>query len=79
MTSQTDGVLGRGCVGLPSRYLMELPWVLIDTEKGIDACKVSDTTTGEMLSCQRHEKLKLNRPQAVIKLQKVRHCISKTI
>ncbi len=51
--------------------------MLIDTEKGIDACKVSDTTTGEMLSCQRHDKLKLNRPQAVIKLQKVRHCISK--
>ena len=77
MTSQSDlGLLGGGCEGLPSWYIMDLRQALIDTDKGITVCEVTDITTGEKLSCRRLDKLKLNRPQAVIKLQKVRQCIS---
>ena len=77
MTSQSDhGMLGGGCEGLPAWYIMDMGRALIDSDKGITVCEVTDIATGDKLSCRRLDKLKLQGPQAVIKLQRVRHCVS---
>ncbi len=74
--SQTDhGLLRKGCSGLPCRYKIDLRGAVIDSDEGTTLCKVYDTTTRDLLSCERLDKITLRRPQAVLRLQKVRHTL----
>ena len=59
-------------MGLPSHYKIDLRGAVIDSERGSTACEVCDTNTGDLLSCERLDKTTLRRPQAVVRLQKVR-------
>ena len=74
--TQTDqGVLRKGRSGLPSGCKIDLLWAIIDSDRGIAICEVCDTNTGELLSCERLDKVTLRRPQAVLRLHKVRQTL----